>query len=243
LVEIVNKSLIEKGEAGRNLPAPLIDRVGTWFRNPKTPSYQRLGAGVGVALLGAAIVKNMLMPGLIPAGTEDVEPVHIPVPVRMPNTGGEQIPGMFSSIPDMSSPVMSQYSMPLMEGNMGYRTPMPAVQMGAGTMQGGQAPMLTGTPFRDSPVAPTILNKNSYNDLQGSVVAPRTAVVSAPQLPGMRPPQPGNNLTADLPAGFNVQRFVDDMGPDVTVRLEESSRESELDILAAIEENNNSWFA
>jgi hypothetical protein len=235
-----NQALIESGGLGKELPPPILDRVIDWFRRPSTPHYQKalvLGGGV---LLGGAVVKNMLFPGFVPNTEDGMSPrqVAVPIPIRMPNAEQAQMPGIFDRIPG-NQPVTSSFSMPPDFVGFGTRTPVPAVQMGAGTMQPGVLPKLMGDMFREAPPAPMVLNQDAYNQSTAGMAAPPVARAAEP----LETPQRAFNVSARAPSsGFDLRALTRDM-PSVDVRVMMEEDESELSILRSLSENDYSAFS
>jgi len=240
MAQAASEAVHDSAGLAKELPAPILDKVIDWFRRPKTPDYQKAGVILGTALLGTAIVKNLFFPGYVPDdGGPDQVPV--PIPVRMPAAEAPVSESMFSRIPDTRTPVDSSFTMPPDYVNMGVRTPLQAVQMGAGTMQPGVLPKLTGGFFREPPPAPMVLNQDRYNaEAPGGVDQP-VVTVAAPEEGMASGPMRSLRVGADLPVGgFNSAAFAHEVVPQAEVRFENSAEESEYEILRAIEEQERS---
>ena len=234
---IANQSIKAEGAAAQQLPTPLIDTVVNWFKNPKTPALHKAGVLTGTALLGGAIVKNMLFPGYHPA--DDVEPMHVavPVPLRMPGYDMSAA-SIFDDVPSSRTPVDSQFSMPLQYGNMGFRARPPAVQMGAGTLEPGVMPFLTGSMAKESPQAPMVLNHASYQN-QATNPVPQTVRVGSPRESSARsylPTQGSAEIRGNLP-----RELLNSM-PSGSVRFEGYNDRSDREMMSMLEQQEMSNF-
>lgn len=235
---LLNAATQDAGAAGKNLPAPILDGIINWFKNPKTPALHKAGVITGSALLGGAIVKNMLFPGYHPA--EESSPTHVavPIPLRMP-AFDMPTESIFDDVPFTRTPVDSQFSMPLQYGNMGFRARPPAVQVGAGTLQPGSMPFLTGSLSRESPQAPMVLNHAKYQDSTPNPV-PETVRVAAPRESMASSYMPTYGV-ADVGARFDNRALLNKL-PGGTVRFEGYNDRSDREMLGMLEEQEMSNF-
>jgi hypothetical protein len=233
-----NLTLKESGTLGKDLPAPLLEKLIDWFRRPATevPHYKKaavIGAGV---ILGGAVLKNLLMPGFAPSDAMDMPASHVavPIPVRMPNAEQAQMPGIFGRLPP-GQVTESAFSVQPSAG-FGTRTPLPAVQVGAGILGGGGTPPVMGSPFREPAPAPAVMGQEPHREVPGSPVPP-TAYVEMP-----REPQRGVHMEARAPEGFDLRDLTRGMSQmDIQVMIEED--ESELAIQRALAENEYSAYS
>jgi len=243
-VAAANKTLVEAGNMGRDIPTPVIDSIVNWFRDPEVMNVHKAAVIGGAALLGAAIVKNAFFPSYVPFDAEGPAPVHtlVPVPMHLPPEIPEHVP-LMDTIPDTNLPMGIETRLSGSIVPMGTRTPMPAVESGIGMKRPVDMPAYSGPILREPPPAPVVLNQERYGAPVGSPVPP-TVRVAAPE-EGMasyyRPR--GLQIQADIPDTFNVNDMMYDiLPPQATVRIETMGEESDYAILSAIAASEESSY-